>query len=103
MYAIAFDLDVDKLKVHYGSSHNNAYGDIRRYFAANGFSNQQGSLYYGDQTVTMVGAGVVVANLAKTYPWLEKCVTDIRILRLLESDDLMPAVKMGGGLAADAS
>lgn len=99
MYAIAFDLDTEKLKSNYGQSHNNAYGDIRKFLATRGFANQQGSLYYGDNTVTMVGAVVVVANLAKTLPWLEKCVTDIRILRLLESDDLMPAVKMGGALS----
>lgn len=99
MYAIAFDLDTEKLKIHYGTSYNNAYGDIRKFLASNGFANKQGSLYYGDSTVTMVGAVVVIANLAKAHPWLEKCVTDIRILQLMASDDLMPAVKMGGSLA----
>ena len=39
MYAIAFDLDVEALKIHYhDASYNNAYEDIRKAFEGYGFS-----------------------------------------------------------------
>lgn len=98
MYAIAFDLDTECLKTNYGTSYQNAYGEIRAFLSTNGFSNKQGSLYYGDQSVTMVGAVMVVSKMAQELPWLETCVSDIRILQILDSDDLRPAVEMGAAL-----
>ena len=95
MYAIAFDLDTEKLKASYGKSHNNAYGEIRNFLAAKGFKNQQGSLYYGDETVTQVSAVLAVVELSRKYPYIRPSVADIRILRLLDNDDLMPAVIAG--------
>lgn len=55
MYAIAFDLDTENLKRYYhNSSWENAYADIGRVFARFGFHRQQGSVYFGDETVTPV-------------------------------------------------
>jgi len=95
MYAIAFDLDTEKLKASYGKSHNNAYGEIRDFLAARGFKNQQGSLYYGDETVTQVSAVLAIVELSRQYAYIKPSVADIRILRLLDADDLMPAVIAG--------
>lgn len=99
MYAIAFDLDTECLKKKYpGANYTNAYGEIKGFLAAKGFSNKQGSLYYGGKNVTMVSAVMVVAEMSQEFAWLETCVSDIRILQIMDSDDLLPAVKMGAAL-----
>ena len=96
MYAIAFDLNTEKLKKHYGFTHyNNAYAEIRKFLAEKGFNHQQGSLYYGDPTVTQVSAVLAVVELSKKFQYFRPSVEDIRILRLLDADDLMPAVLSG--------
>lgn len=96
MYAIAFDLDTEKLKANYGKpSWNNAYAEIREFLASKGFSNQQESLYYGGPQVTQVSAVLAVVELSRTFSYLKPSVKDIRILRLLDYDDLMPAVLVG--------
>ena len=96
MFAIAFDLDIEALKKNYGkASHTNAYGEIREFLHSKGFSNKQGSLYYGDKTVTQVTAVLAVVELSRRFPYLKNSVADIRVLRLLDADDLMPAVIVG--------
>jgi virulence-associated protein VapD len=96
MFAIAFDLDTEELKKHYGSpSWNNAYKEIREFLASEGFENQQGSLYYGNEKVTQVSAILAVVKLSKKYSYIRSSVADIRLLQLLNKDDLTPAVAMG--------
>jgi len=98
MYAIAFDMDTDALKKHYGYSYQNAYKDVREFLAKRGFSRQQGSLYYGDETVTPNGPALAVFDMAREFHWLASCTTDIRILQLLDSDDLKPWIERGNVL-----
>ena len=96
MYAIAFDLNTDKLKANYPGAHsNNAYAEIRKFLANHGFSNQQGSLYYGDKSVTQVTAMVAAVELSRSFPYLKNSIEDIRILQLLAADDLMPMIRIG--------
>ena len=93
MYAIAFDLDIEALKIHYhNASYNNAYEDIRKVFEAYGFARQQGSVYFGNDTVTPVTCVLAVQEAQKTHPWFGKAVRDIRMLRIEEHDDLLPAI-----------
>jgi virulence-associated protein VapD len=96
MFAIAFDLHGESLKSSYGKpSWNNAYNEVREFLAGKGFTQKQGSLYYGDETVDQVKAVLAVVELSKAFPYLKHSVTDIRILQLLANDDLMPAVLTG--------
>ncbi|MBD3817127.1 MAG: virulence factor [Halothiobacillus sp. 14-56-357] len=94
MYAIAFDLKVADLELHYsGNSYNNAYGDIKKFLATKGFSRQQGSVYFGDSDkVDAVKCVMAVNALSNQYPWFKQCVTDIRMLRIEENNDLAPAL-----------
>ena len=92
-YAIAFDLSTDALKQHYNpTSPNNAYSEIGRFLASQGFSRRQGSLYFGDNNVNAVKCVVVVQQLAQALPWFSNCVTDIRMLRIEDYNDLKPAL-----------
>lgn len=93
MYAICFDLDQELLAKHYpAATYTNGYEDIRRVLERHGFSRQQGSVYFGDQHVTPVTCVMAVQAVQKTYPWFGKVVSDIRMLRIEEHNDLMPAI-----------
>jgi virulence-associated protein VapD len=99
MYAIAFDLDTEALKINYHPvNYPNAYKEVRDFLATKGFSNKQGSLYYGDDTVTQVSTILTIVELSRVFPWLKNSVSDIRVLQLLNADDLRPALETGNPL-----
>jgi virulence-associated protein VapD len=96
MYAVAFDLDIETLKQTYGDPYNNAYGEIKRFLQSKGFDWQQGSVYFGKpETVNAVTCVVAINELSKALPWFAASVRDIRMMRIEENNDLMPAVQMG--------
>ncbi len=95
MYAIVFDLDQESLsQTYHNDSYKNAYGDIKKALESHGFTRQQGSVYFGDVAkVDAVSCVLAVMDLAKNNPWFEPSVKDIRMLRIEENNNLMPAVK----------
>ncbi len=96
-YAISFDLDTTVLKdTYHAESYNNAYADIRRHLESRGFEWQQGSVYFGGETVDAVRCVLVVQELTRKYSWFEASVRDIRMLRIEENNDLMPAIEITG-------
>lgn len=94
MYAIAFDLVTEKLKVHYSAtSPNNAYAEVRKILTEYDFSWKQGSLYFGDGSkVDAVRTVLAIIDVSKRLPWFSSCVSDVRMLRIEYNNDLMPAV-----------
>lgn len=93
MYAIAFDLDTETLQQTYpNSSWNNACGDIRKILESLGFIWQQGSLYFGNKTVTAVKCVLAAQKLGRDLPWFAGSVRDMRMLRIEELNDLLPAL-----------
>ena len=95
MYAIVFDLDQESLsQTYHNESYKNAYGDIKKALESHGFIRQQGSVYFGDVSkVDAVSCVLAVMDLAKKNPWFEPSVKDVRMLRIEDNNDLMPAVK----------
>lgn len=93
MYAIAFDMDIESLRNNYGDPYNNAYMEIRRVLLSHGFSWQQGSTYFGGEQVNAVTCVLAAIDLAQQLPWFAASVRDIRMLRIEEFNDLMPAVQ----------
>jgi virulence-associated protein VapD len=93
MYAIAFDMDIDSLRQHYGDPYNGAYLEFRRVLERYGFRWQQGSTYFGGETVNAVTCVMAAMDLSRTLPWFAPSVRDIRMLRIEENNDLMPAVQ----------
>lgn len=92
-YAVAFDLDTTILKATYPNpSWNNAYGDIRKVIEPLGFAWQQGSMYFGNDKVNAVTCVLAAQQLSSTYSWFKASVRDIRMLRIEEMNDLMPAL-----------
>ena len=98
VYAIAFDMDVDQLRQHYGDPYNPAYLEIRRVLERHGFQWQQGSVYFGGPAVTAATVMVAVIDLSTQLPWFAAAVRDIRMLRIEELNDLMPVVQRVAGL-----
>src|SRR5436309_4364540 len=80
VYAIAFDMDIEQLRAHYGDPYNNAYLEIRRVLERHHFQWQQGSVYFGDESVTAATVMVAVIDLATQLPWFASAVRDIRML-----------------------
>ena len=93
MYAISFDMDVESLRLHYGDPYNGAYADIRRVLQKHGFRWQQGSVYFGGEAIDAVTCVLAAQDLAATLPWFAASVRDVRMLRIEESNDLMPAIE----------
>jgi virulence-associated protein VapD len=93
VYALAFDMDIDALRANYGDPYNNAYLEIRRIIQAHGFTWQQGSVYFGGDSVTAVTCVLAAQDLARSLPWFAASLRDIRMLRIEELNDLMPAVQ----------
>lgn len=96
MYAIAFDMDEESLRTHYGDPYNNAYTEIRRVLQEHGFAWQQGSVYFGGDEINAVTCVLAAQDVARRLPWFAASVRDIRMLRIEELNDLMPAVQQGG-------
>lgn len=93
MYAVVFDLDTNCLNDNYHSNNvPNAYGDIRKFMENNNFEWRQGSIYFGNAKIDAVQCVLAVQKLAKSYPWFPTCVKDVRMLRVEENYDLMPAI-----------
>lgn len=97
VYSIAFDMDIEALRTHYGDPYNNAYLEIRRVLQRHGFTWQQGSVYFGGESITAVTCVLAAQDLAQTLPWFAASVRDIRMLRIEELNDLMPAVQSAVG------
>lgn len=93
MYAIVFDMDIESLRTHYGDPYNNAYAEIRKLLQSHGFDWQQGSTYFGNETVNAVTCVLAATDLARQLPWFADSVRDIRMLRIEELNDLMPAIR----------
>ena len=93
MYAVTFDLYTSCLEIEcHNTSSTNAYGDIRKFMEQNGFIWQQGSVYFGNDTMNAVKCVMTVQKLSKSYPWFSACAKDIRMLRIEENNDLMDAI-----------
>ncbi len=100
VYAIAFDMDIEQLRLHFGDPYNNAYLEIRRVLEGHGFQWQQGSVYFGGPAVTAASVMVAVIDLTTRLSWFAASVRDIRMLRIEELNDLMPVVQRVAGMAA---
>lgn len=95
MYAITFDIDTNCLSNEYHArSSNNAYKDIRTFMESNHFNWQQGSVYFGDETIDAVTCVLTIQRLSKKYSWFAACVKDVRMLKIQENNNLMPALNI---------
>lgn len=93
MYAIAFDMEIAKLKEHFGEPDNNAYVEIGRILEANGFSWTQGSVYLSNKDTDGVGMVFDAMNALKKVDWFRKSVRDIRAFKVEDWSDFTERIK----------
>lgn len=94
-YAITFDLDTKILEETYPQpTWQNAYKDVARFLRGEGFDRQQGSVYFGNEDVDVVRCQMAVQKLTMEFDWFGPSVKDIRMLRIEDNNDLMPAVEL---------
>jgi virulence-associated protein VapD len=94
-YAITFDLDTKILEECYpSSSWQNAYKDIERFLRELGFDRQQGSVYFGNDTIDVVQCQTAVLELTLEFEWFAPAINDIRMLRIEDNNDLRPAIEL---------
>lgn len=93
VYAIAFDLDTTAAERLCGPNWRGVcYTKLGSVFAEFGFSRVQGSVYFGDQTSDAVRCVMAVQEADRRFAWFGQAVRDLRMLRVDEDNDLMPAI-----------
>lgn len=92
VYAIAFDIDTQVAQSVLGDTWKTCYGAIERGLALHGFSRAQGSLFFGDETSNAVTCIKAVQDLDEKHAWFGRIVKDLRMLRIDEDNDLLPAL-----------
>jgi virulence-associated protein VapD len=95
MYAITLEMSASR-DAYPNDSYQNAYADIRQVLDEYGFDWQQGSVYFGGQSVNAMVCVLAAQELARRFAWFVSSVRDIRMLRIEENNDLMPAVVRSG-------
>ena len=91
MFAIAFDMDIGKLKEAYGATYNNAYYEIKILLRKYEFYNTQGSVYLTN-TDDMANLFAAIETLKHTE-WFAKAVRDIRAFKVENWSDFTQMVK----------
>ena len=93
MYAIAFDMEIAKLKKHYGDPYNSAYDEIRKTMDSLGFEWIQGSLYLAKSEKNNLTYVYRAIDTLKNIEWFKKSVRDIRAFKVEDWSDFTEIVK----------
>jgi virulence-associated protein VapD len=92
VYAIAFDIDTLTAERVMGEGWKGCYEKIERVLTTHGFRRQQGSLFFGNEHTNAVTCVNAVQDLDTKYAWFGRVVRDLRMLRIDEDNDLLPAL-----------
>lgn len=92
-YAVIFDFNTNCVNECYEGSYYEAYKEVKEFMISNGFSWAQCGVCFGDETTNAVKCVLTIQALAKKFPWFSTCVKDIRMLRIEENNNLLPAIR----------
>lgn len=93
MYAIAFDIDMNKLKKEHGEVFTMAYDEMRLYLEHYGFVQTFENLYISrDDTNTLVQVYKAIQKLSGIM-WFKKSVRDIRAFKVEDWSNFTDIVK----------
>lgn len=94
MYTIIFKLNHDILAEKYTDiSLVGAYAAVDAILVLRGFTQHVQGVYFGDiKKVNAVSCVLASIELTKKLPWFSTTVSEIRMLRIESTEDLMPAV-----------
>ncbi len=91
MFAIAFDMVIEDLKLYYGEPYNNAYFDIKNELRKYGFYNTQGSVYLSENK-DMSNLFKAIYAL-KNIEWFKNSDRDIRAFRVEDWSNFTDLIK----------
>jgi virulence-associated protein VapD len=91
MFAIAFDLNVEKADEHHPRRSKQAYADIAVTLSSYGFSRVQGSVYASDHED--LGRLFEAIAALKGTGWFGRCVKNIRAFRMEQGSDFTAIVE----------
>ncbi len=91
MFAIAFDMVIEDLKLYYGEPYNNAYFDIKNELRKYGFYNTQGIVYLSENK-DMSNLFKAIYAL-KNIEWFKNSVRDIRAFRVEDWSNFTDLIK----------
>ena len=80
-------------EMHRNSSSQNANSAIAKRLRDFGFEYRQGSVYFGDDSVGVVPFVLAVPSVVRDFDWFEPSITDIRMLKIENNNDLLPVVR----------
>lgn len=92
MYAIILELDHESLRRNFDDPRE-AYREIQEILRPPGFNWRQGNVYFGGPEINAVTCVLAAMDLSRSLPWFAGSVRDIRMLRIEELNDLMPAIR----------
>lgn len=93
MYAIAFDLEIAELKIHYGDPYNNAYLEVGKELKALGFEWTQSNVYLSTKNESNLTNVYKAINTLSKIEWFAKSVRDIRAFKVEDWSDFTSIVK----------
>jgi len=93
MFAIAFDMEISKLKEIYGEPYNPAYDEIKLKMKELGFDWVQGSLYLSRSAQNSLTQVYKAINKLKQIPWFKKSVRDVRAFKIEDWSDFTEILK----------
>jgi virulence-associated protein VapD len=83
-----FDLDTKVCEQIFGKGYRRVYDDIGDFLKANGFSHPQGSGYISDSALSNFEIFMLSQKLVQQYPYLTKCIRDIRTADIIEVNSI---------------
>ncbi|MBO5174601.1 MAG: hypothetical protein J6B84_05625 [Eubacterium sp.] len=85
---IMFDLDTKVCEQILGKGYRKIYDDIGNFLNDNGFLHPQGSGYISTEKLSNSEIFLLTQKLIKKYPYLTKCIRDIRTADILEVNSI---------------
>lgn len=85
---LMFDLDTKVTEEILGPGYRKIYKDIEKYLKQYGFEHVEGSGYISNAEISDSKVFRILRNLKKEYPYLTKCVKDMRIADITSFNSL---------------
>lgn len=85
---LMFDLDTKVCEQILGKKYRKIYEDLENILKINGFTHPQGSGYISIEKLSNSEIFFLTQKLLKEYPYLAKCVRDIRIADIIEVNSI---------------
>ena len=93
MYVITVDVDFARVRNERRIGSEEARAEISRILQRHGFIRWQGNICFGDERINAVNCVLAALDLTRCLPWFTEAVRDIRMARIEELTDLMPAIR----------